>query len=110
MPTQSETDYELKQDRYRRAVDDFVSGRDTVSVFKARLYGMGYRGAEISTEVDLALLTKAERKAPIKYSVIVMAKGRPLEAIKFKDGYSAGFAIKLLRSQPGVRLAYLNME
>lgn len=110
MPTQAESDYELKKDRYRRAVDDFISDRDNMNVFRARLHGIGYRGAEITTEVDLALMTKAERAKPKKYSVIIMAKGRPLQSIPFDTINNAEQALRLLRKQSSVRLAYFNAE
>lgn len=62
MPTQSESTILLKQDQYRRIVQDYVNKVDSIDVFKARLFGIGYRGAEITTEVNLAHMQMREAK------------------------------------------------
>jgi hypothetical protein len=42
------------KERYNQYLSDFLTGRDTEDVFTARLYGLGYRGRELQTEVWLA--------------------------------------------------------
>ena len=39
--------------RYENAVSDFVAGLDSTDVFRARLYGLSFRGPAIEAEVRL---------------------------------------------------------
>lgn len=41
------------QERYRARVDEFKSRQISAEVFRASLYALGFRGQELSAEVDL---------------------------------------------------------
>lgn len=46
------------QHRYKAVREAYLSGTDSEPVFRARLFGLGYRGAALTTEVQLANMEK----------------------------------------------------
>ena len=44
---------ELWRARYNAAVAEFVAGRESVAVFRARLHGLSFTPSAISSEVNL---------------------------------------------------------
>jgi hypothetical protein len=65
MPTYSESSWAYLKERYAQVISDYVnqvSQFDSEDVLRARLHGLGYRGADLQTEINLANMTKAEKE------------------------------------------------
>lgn len=77
--TVSESKWPELRDRYQQIMDDYVNARpfsidDSEIVFSARLFGLGYRGDELRTEIWLANTLKMEKRSaqhsrPVSYLV-----------------------------------------
>lgn len=110
MPTISEPIWPEKDDKVNRIVSDFLAGIDSSDVFKARLFGTGLRGQDLTAAYNVALDAKANQSSvhnakfePRK--VLVMERGGGTSTIRFKDAACAGQAVALLRRQPNVLFA-----
>lgn len=53
MPNPSTQSTEFWSTKYDLARDSFRSGEDSASLFRAKLYRLGFRGQEIESEVRL---------------------------------------------------------
>lgn len=110
MPTISEPLWPEQDDKINRIVSDFLSGIDSPDVFKARLFGTGLRGQDLTAIYNVALGTKVEQSLAhqAKFEprkVLVMERGGETTTIRFKDSACAGHAVILLRKQPNVLFA-----
>lgn len=109
MPTISEPTWRFKEGRTKAIVNDFINGIDTEEVFRARLYGNGLRGQEITLLVHDAQHTKMAEKylklGPRLVTVLVLERGGVSSTFRFNNADSAGHAVKLLRKLPNVIFA-----
>ena len=110
MPTISEPLWPENDDLINRIVSDFLTGADSSDVFKARLFGTGLRGQDLSAAFNIAMdarvnqcLAHQAQYEPRK--VLVMERGGETTTIRFKDSACAGHAVGLLRKQPNVLFA-----
>lgn len=65
MPTVSEPIWPERVERYKQYVQEFIKAQplsvdDSVDVFSARLFAIGFRGQDLRTEVHLAEAAKFE--------------------------------------------------
>lgn len=112
MVSYSESQWPHLRDLYTRVVKDFVDGDDSEAVFRARMSGLGYRGEALTTEINLALMTKAERHPvkPSQYGVMVMGHGSEPVFLRFISEDAAENAARLLRKQPNVIGAFAGKQ
>lgn len=110
MPTISEPLWPEQDDKINAIVADFINGVDTEGVFKARLFGTGLRGQDLTSIYNVTMdaviekgLARVARYEPRK--VLVMERGGATRTINFKDAHCAANAVELLRRQPNVLFA-----
>lgn len=108
MPTISEPQWPIQDEKTQGIIEEYLQGHDTVEVFKARLYGNGLRGEDMLITVGRAIKLRAERDgkkyvAPTK--VLVMERDGRQSTIRFNTDFNAAKAVEMLRRQPHVLFA-----
>jgi hypothetical protein len=106
MPTISEPQWPIKDEKRKQIVSDFLANLDTLEVFRARLYGTGLRGQDLFLEVHEALHLKCQAIKPEKPTeVLVMQRDGKQFTFRFNTDFNAGYAVERLRKQPHVLFA-----
>lgn len=107
MPTISEPQWPIQDEKTQAIIEDFLQGHDSATVFGARLYGNGMRGEDLRITTGRAIKLKAERDTKPEHpaKVLVMERDGNSATLRFINAYYAGRAVEMLRRQPNVIFA-----
>lgn len=106
MPTVSEPQWPIQDEKTQAIIEDFLQGHDTYTVFRARLFGVGLRSEDLRAVVRQSIELKEARMPAEKPSkVLVMERGGAHTTLRFTNDFHAGRAVEMLRRQPNVIFA-----